>query len=82
MELTKQYCPNTKCCVLSAEAAGHPWPAPQLEERPEPKDTEDSRDLEPGHRQPSAAGELVPFPAFAVLSWPLGESEPGPVIRK
>ncbi|GAB1290781.1 Protein KRBA1 [Apodemus speciosus] len=36
-------------------AAGHPWPAAQLEERPEPKGTEDSRDLEPGHRQPSAA---------------------------
>ncbi|XP_052029592.1 protein KRBA1 isoform X3 [Apodemus sylvaticus] len=29
------------------DAAGRPWP--------EPKDTEDSRDLEPGHRQPSAA---------------------------
>ncbi|XP_063143027.1 protein KRBA1 isoform X12 [Rattus norvegicus] len=37
------------------EAAGHPWPAPQLEERSEPKGTEeDSRDLEPGQGQPSA----------------------------
>lgn len=66
--LTKQYCPNAKCCVLPAEAAGHPWPAAghpwpaaQLEERPEPKGTEDSRGLEPGHRQPRVAGELVAF---------------------
>lgn len=65
--LTKQYCPNPKYCVLSAEAARDPWPAPQLEERPEPKGTEDSKDLEPGHRQPSATGELVAFPGFAVL---------------
>uniref|UniRef100_A0A8C6HU02 KRAB-A domain containing 1 n=2 Tax=Mus spicilegus TaxID=10103 RepID=A0A8C6HU02_MUSSI len=36
-------------------AAGHPSPAPQLEEKPEPKGTGDSRDLEPEHRPPSAA---------------------------
>lgn len=54
-------------CALSAEAAGHPWPATQLEERPEPKGTEDSRDPAPGHGQPSAAGKRVAFPAFAEL---------------
>lgn len=53
--------------VLSAEAAGCPWPASQLEERPEPKGAEDTSDLEPGHGQPSATGELVASPAFAVL---------------
>ncbi|XP_076422769.1 protein KRBA1 isoform X41 [Peromyscus maniculatus bairdii] len=38
------------------EATGCPWPASQLEERPEPKGAEDTSDLEPGHGQPSATG--------------------------
>lgn len=54
-------------CALSAEATGCPWPASQLEERPEPKGTEDSGDLKPGHEQPSATGELVASSAFAML---------------
>lgn len=54
-------------CALSAEATAYPWPASQPEERPEPKGTEDPRDLEPGHGHPSSTGELVASPAFAVL---------------
>lgn len=54
-------------CALSAEATTYPWPAPQPEERPEPKGPEDPKDLEPGHGQPSSTGELVTSAAFAVL---------------
>lgn len=54
-ERTRQPGPVTNAEGKGA-AAGHPSPAPQLEEKPEPKGTEDSRDLEPGHRPPSAAG--------------------------
>ncbi|XP_036038810.1 protein KRBA1 isoform X4 [Onychomys torridus] len=71
--------------ALSAEAAGCPWPASQLEERPEPKGAEDTSDLEPGHGQPSATartqGKLLsgdpleppsnsPLPTTVLSKWP------------
>ncbi|XP_051008393.1 protein KRBA1 isoform X3 [Acomys russatus] len=78
-------------CALSAEAAGHPWPATQLEERPEPKCTEDPRELEPGHGQPSATaktqGKLLsgdppeppsksPLPTAVLSKWPPTSLQP------
>ncbi|XP_076422765.1 protein KRBA1 isoform X37 [Peromyscus maniculatus bairdii] len=67
------------------EATGCPWPASQLEERPEPKGAEDTSDLEPGHGQPSATartqGKLLsgdppeppsksPLPTTVLSKWP------------
>lgn len=79
------------------EAARDPWPAPQLEERPEPKGTEDSKDLEPGHRQPSATartqGKLLsgdppeppsksPLPTTVLSKWsPTSPQPPCPCGR-
>ncbi|XP_035304956.1 protein KRBA1 [Cricetulus griseus] len=72
------------------EATGCPWPASQLEERPEPKGTEDSGDLKPGHEQPSATartqGKLLsedppepsksPLPTTALSKWPPTSLQP------
>ncbi|XP_052577130.1 protein KRBA1 isoform X5 [Peromyscus californicus insignis] len=67
------------------EVTGCPWPASQLEERPEPKGAEDTSDLEPGHGQPSATartqGKLLsgdppeppsksPLPTTVLSKWP------------
>ncbi|CAH7160799.1 Krba1 [Phodopus roborovskii] len=67
------------------EASGCPWPASQLEKRPETKGTEESRDQEPGHKQPGAIartqGNLLsedpletpsksPLPIAALSKWP------------
>ncbi|KAL1777737.1 KRBA1 isoform X1 [Sigmodon hispidus] len=73
------------------EAAGHLWPASQLEERPEPKSPEDSRDLEPEHGQPSTIarteGKLLsgdppeppsksPLPTAVLSKWPPTSFQP------
>ncbi|ERE66860.1 protein KRBA1 [Cricetulus griseus] len=78
------------CSSLNTEATGCPWPASQLEERPEPKGTEDSGDLKPGHEQPSATartqGKLLsedppepsksPLPTTALSKWPPTSLQP------
>lgn len=73
------------------EATAYPWPASQPEERPEPKGTEDPRDLEPGHGQPSSTartqGKLLsedpleppsksPLPTTDLSTWPPTSSQP------
>ncbi|XP_057632240.1 protein KRBA1 isoform X1 [Chionomys nivalis] len=73
------------------EATTYPWPAPQPEERPEPKGTEDPKDLEPGHGQPSSTartqGKLLsghpleppsksPLPTTDLSTWPPTSSQP------
>ncbi|XP_038173970.1 protein KRBA1 isoform X8 [Arvicola amphibius] len=73
------------------EATAYPWPASQPEERPEPKGSEDPRDLEPGHGQPSSTartqGKLLsgdpleppsksPLPTTDLSTWPPTSSQP------
>lgn len=73
------------------EAAGHPQPATQLEERPEPKGSEDPRDPAPGPGQPSAAARTQeelptgdppepssksPLPTSILSKWPPTSLQP------
>ncbi|XP_040592799.1 protein KRBA1 isoform X4 [Mesocricetus auratus] len=78
-------------CARSEAASGLPWPASQPEKSPEPKGTEDSRDLKPGHEQPDATartqGKLLsedppeppsksPLPTTALSKWPPTSFQP------